>query len=54
MGCTSRISKFCLSDGRGDIVACFDRGWDMTPTTDVARQITDLLAAGLAESVFDR
>lgn len=46
----SRISKFFLEDKDG-CVACFDRGWDLRPTTAIAAQITDLLAAGLAEAV---
>jgi len=49
----SRISKLSLqriSDGQ--IVANFDRGWDIRPTTTIAGQIVDLLAAGLAETVY--
>ena len=49
----SRISKLSLrriSDGQ--IVANFDRGWDVRPTTPIAEQIVDLLAAGLAETVY--
>ena len=49
----SRISKLSLqriSDGQ--IVANFDRGWDVRPTTTIAGQIVDLLAAGLAETVY--
>jgi len=33
-------------------VANFDRGWDVRPTTPIAEQIVDLLAAGLAETVY--
>lgn len=49
----SRISKLCverISDRA--TVANFDRGWDRRPTTLVAQQIVDLLAAGLAETVY--
>lgn len=51
----SRISKLWLrdSDTRAT-VANFDRGWDIQPTTKLARRITDLLAAGLAETVYGR
>ena len=49
----SRISKLWLRDtASGATVANFDRGWDINPTTDAARRIVDLLAAGLAETVF--
>ncbi len=47
----SNISKFWLAEERGEVVASFDRGWDIQPTTEMARRITDLLAAGLAELV---
>lgn len=33
-------------------VANFDRGWDVHPTTPIAGQIVELLAAGLAETVY--
>ena len=49
----SRISKLSLqriSDGQ--VVANFDRGWDVRPTTPIAEQIVDLFAAGLAETVY--
>ena len=49
----SRISKLWLqrlSDRK--VVANFDRGWDMRPATPLAAQVVDLLAAGLAETVF--
>lgn len=49
----SQISKIWLrriSDKA--TVANFDRGWDVRPTTPIAEQIVDLLAAGLAEHVF--
>jgi len=49
----SRISKLWIQriEDRAT-VACFDRGWDIQPTTPVAKQIVDLLAAGLAETVY--
>ncbi|MFN0010147.1 MAG: hypothetical protein ACKVS8_00735 [Phycisphaerales bacterium] len=53
----SRISKLHLQtcDAPGIVeVACFDRGWDRQPATDLARQIVDLLAAGLAETAFGK
>ncbi len=49
----SRISKLWvqrISDR--ETVANFDRGWDVRPTTPIAKQIVDLLAAGLAEAVY--
>lgn len=49
----SRISKLSLqriSDNQ--FVANFDRGWDTRPTTPVAEQIVDLLAAGLADHIY--
>ena len=49
----SRISKISVQPiGDHRMVACFDRGWDLRPTTPVAEQIVDLLAAGLAETVY--
>ncbi|MFN9287692.1 MAG: hypothetical protein ACK6EB_06430, partial [Planctomyces sp.] len=50
---TSRISKLWLrrQADRG-VVANFDRGWDIEPATDTAREIVDFLAAGIAEHVF--
>lgn len=51
----SRISKLWLQqDSSGRVVANFDRGWDVQPTTHAAKQIVDLLAAGLAETVFGK
>jgi hypothetical protein len=49
----SRISKLLVQrlDDR-QTVAHFERGWDVKPTTPVAGQIVDLLAAGLAEHVY--
>jgi hypothetical protein len=52
---TSRISKLWLrrqADRR--VVANFDRGWDLQPTTDDARAIVDFLAAGIAEHTFGK
>lgn len=52
---TSRISKFWLRDQTTNLVICeFDRGWSIRATTDAAKRITDLLAAGLAETVFGK
>jgi hypothetical protein len=51
----SRISKLWLKDNAtGQMVANFERGWDLTPATDTASKIVDLLAAGLAETVFGK
>jgi hypothetical protein len=49
----SRISKLWVQRISDRVmVANFDRGWDVRPTTPVAEQIIDLLAAGLAEHVY--
>ncbi len=49
----SRISKlFVRHLATRQIAANFDRGWDVQPTSDRARVVVDLLAAGLAETVF--
>ena len=49
----SRISKLWIQRlADKTVVACFDRGWDCKPKTEVAGQIVELLAAGLAEHVF--
>lgn len=48
----SNISKLWLADARREVVAEFDRGWNRQPSTDAAKQIVDLLAAGLAEHIF--
>lgn len=48
----SRISKLSIQDGRGAIVASFDRGWDLKPKSVLVKNVVDLLAAGLAETVF--
>jgi hypothetical protein len=51
----SRISKLWLAVApRGDVVASFERGWDLQPTTPTAAVIVDLFIAGLAERVFGR
>ena len=50
---TSRISKLWLRrQADRQVVANFDRGWDVEPTTDTAREIVDFLAAGIAEHTF--
>jgi hypothetical protein len=50
---TSRISKLWLRrQADRQVVANFDRGWDLPPTTDDARAIVDFLAAGIAEHTF--
>ena len=49
----SRISKLwlqSLADHR--VVANFDRGWDIRPTTKIVTAIVDFLAAGLADHVY--
>ena len=51
----SRISKLHLQEqATGREVACFDRGWATQPASDAARAIVDLLAAGLAETVYGK
>lgn len=51
----SRISKLWLQEHFTHTeVACFDRGWDRMPTTDAAKAIVGLLAAGLAEHIFGK
>ncbi len=49
----SRISKLWVQriDDRATVVH-FDRGWEVRPTTPLAQQIVDLLAAGLAETIY--
>ena len=52
---TSRISKLWLRrQVDRQVVANFDRGWDLQPTTDAARKIVDFLAAGIAEHTFGK
>ena len=52
---TSRISKLWLRrQADREVVANFDRGRDLQPTTDAARQIVDFLAAGIAEHTFGK
>jgi hypothetical protein len=49
----SRISKLWLKSlGDHRVVANFDRGWDLRPTTKTAQAIVDFLAAGLADYVY--
>ncbi len=51
----SRISKLYMRRSADrQTVANFDRGWDIQPTNDLARQLVDLLAAGLAEFIFGK
>jgi hypothetical protein len=51
----SRICKVWLRDqNTKTTVANFDRGWDIEPTTEMAKRLIDLLAAGLAETVFGK
>lgn len=49
----SRISKLWVQslDNR-NVVASFDRGWDVHPTTPIAQAIVDFLAAGLADYIY--
>ena len=52
---TSRISKLWLRrQADRQVVANFDRGWDLEPTTDAAREVVDFLAAGIAEHTFNK
>ncbi|MCO6438997.1 MAG: hypothetical protein J5J06_18035 [Phycisphaerae bacterium] len=49
----SRISKLWVQRSADRaVVANFDRGWDVRPTTPVAEEIVDLLVAGLAETIY--
>jgi hypothetical protein len=51
----SRISKLHLThEITKRTAASFDRGWDVTPTSDLAKAIVDVLAAGLAETTFGK
>jgi hypothetical protein len=51
----SRISKLHLTHQvTKRTAAAFDRGWDITPTSDMAKAIVDVLASGLAETVFGK
>ena len=52
---TSRISKLWLRrQADRKVVANFDRGWDLEPTTDAAQEIVGFLAAGMAEHTFGK
>ena len=52
---TSRISKLWLRrQADRQVVANFDRGWDLEPTTDDAREIVGFLASGIAEHTFNK
>ena len=49
---SSRISKLWVQRIEDRVtVANFDRGWDIRPTTEMAKAIVGLFAAGLAEHV---
>lgn len=49
----SRISKLWVQRlSEQKTVVNFDRGWDVQPADDLAKRITDFLAAGLADHVF--
>jgi hypothetical protein len=51
----SRISKLHLTHRiTKRTAAAFDRGWDITPTSDMAKAVVDVLASGLAETVFGK
>jgi hypothetical protein len=47
----SRISKLSIRH-RGEVTACYDRGWDRMAKLPFDRCLVDCLCAGLAESVF--
>jgi len=52
---TSRITKLWLRrQADRQVVAEFDRGWDLKPTTDAAREIVGFLSAGIAEHTFGK
>ncbi|HLP84859.1 MAG TPA: hypothetical protein VK157_10970 [Phycisphaerales bacterium] len=52
---TSRISKLHVTHQvTKRTAASFDRGWVVTPTSDMAKAIVDVLAGGLAETVFGK
>ena len=52
---TSRISKLWLRrQADRQVVANFDRGWDIEAATNDAREIVGFLAAGIAEHTFGR
>jgi hypothetical protein len=49
----SRISKLWIQSlDNHKVVANFDRGWDIRPTTKIAQAIVDFLAAGLADYAY--
>ncbi|HLP85625.1 MAG TPA: hypothetical protein VK157_14845 [Phycisphaerales bacterium] len=51
----SRISKLHVKhEITKRTAASFDRGWDVMPTSSMAEAIVDVLASGLAETVFGK
>ena len=51
----SRISKLHIThEVTNRTVASFDRGWDIAPNSEMAKAIIDVLAAGLAETIFGK
>ena len=49
----SRISRLWLKRrDDGEVVANFDRGWDVKPADETAQAIVDFLAAGIATHVY--
>ncbi len=51
----SRISKLNIThEVTKRTVASFDRGWDITPNSEMATAIVHVLAAGLAETIFGK
>ena len=51
----SRISKLWLRrQADRQVVANFDRGWDIEAATNDAREIVGFLAAGIAEHTFGK
>ena len=49
----SKISKLWIQRlADKQTVLNFDRGWDVRPATQIAQQIMDFLAAGLADHTY--
>ena len=38
-----RISKLTLVDNNNEIIANYDRGWDVTPTTKIATEALEMI-----------